>query len=97
MPTRELSVSRSNKAYPLSLTNSQYPLLSNSSRSGLAGCIAHMPILILSLTIVKEGPKQASAKDVDGRLPIHWATSSNSAEIVQLLSDLRGFDPDVQV
>lgn len=51
----------------------------------------------MALTIAKESPKQVNAKDGDGRLPIHWATSSNSAEIVQLLSGLRDFDPDVQV
>lgn len=52
---------------------------------------------MLPLTFAKEAPNQATAKDGDGRLPIHWATSSNSSAIVQLLSDLRGFDPDVQV
>ncbi|SPN97831.1 related to 26s proteasome subunit p28 [Cephalotrichum gorgonifer] len=46
--------------------------------------------------LVKESPKKAYEKDGDGRLPIHWAASSNSAGIVLLLSGLPGFDPDVQ-
>ncbi|MBE3049407.1 hypothetical protein IMZ48_44295 [Candidatus Bathyarchaeota archaeon] len=54
-------------------------------------------LFMLSLTLAKEAPTQVSAKDEDGRLPIHWAASSNSAAIVQMLSDVRGFDPDVQV
>lgn len=49
------------------------------------------------LTLEKEAPKQANVTDGDGRLPIHWATSSNNAAIVQLLSELRGFDADAQV
>lgn len=39
----------------------------------------------------------ARRKDDDGRLPIHWASSSNRPEIVQLLSQQKGFDPDIEV
>jgi len=42
-------------------------------------------------------PKLAFQKDDDGRLPIHWAASSNQFEIVSLLVQQKGFDPDVQV
>ncbi|KAK8089548.1 ankyrin [Apiospora hydei] len=41
-------------------------------------------------------PKQARKKDDDGRLPIHWAASSNQREIVLLLSQQKDFDPDVE-
>lgn len=52
--------------------------------------------------IAKAGMHQADSKvarrkDDDGRLPIHWAASSNQPEIVQLLSQQKGFDPDVEV
>ncbi len=42
-------------------------------------------------------PKLAYQKDEDGRLPIHWAASSNQFEIASLLVQQKGFDPDVQV
>lgn len=42
-------------------------------------------------------PKLATREDGDGRLPIHWAASSNSLEIVLLLAQQHAFDPDVQV
>lgn len=42
-------------------------------------------------------PKQATREDDDGRLPIHWAASSNHLDIVVLLAQQRNFDPDVQV
>jgi ankyrin repeat protein len=42
-------------------------------------------------------PKLADQVDEDGRLPIHWAASSNSKDIVLLLSNRRNFDPDAQV
>ncbi|KAH7326704.1 ankyrin repeat-containing domain protein [Stachybotrys elegans] len=35
-------------------------------------------------------------KDDDGRYPIHWATSANNYDVVMLLANQRGFDPDVQ-
>ncbi|KAF6792361.1 hypothetical protein CMUS01_16168 [Colletotrichum musicola] len=41
-------------------------------------------------------PKLATREDGDGRLPIHWAASSNSLEIVLLLAQQHAFDPDVQ-
>ncbi|KAK6064445.1 hypothetical protein SCUP234_12221 [Seiridium cupressi] len=41
--------------------------------------------------------KLARRKDDDGRLPIHWAASSNQPEIVQLLAQQKQFDPDVEV
>jgi ankyrin repeat protein len=42
-------------------------------------------------------PKLADVVDDDGRLPIHWAASSNSKDIVLLLSNRKKFDPDTQV
>jgi len=45
----------------------------------------------------KADPKLARLKDEDGRLAIHWAASSNQPEIVSLLVNQKGFDPDVQV
>ncbi|KAK3383647.1 ankyrin repeat-containing domain protein [Lasiosphaeria ovina] len=41
-------------------------------------------------------PKLARLKDEDGRLPIHWAASSNQTEIVTLLVQQKDFDPDAQ-
>ncbi|KAI1186034.1 ankyrin repeat-containing domain protein [Nemania serpens] len=41
-------------------------------------------------------PKLSQRKDDDGRLPIHWAASSNQLAMVLLLSDLKTFDPDVE-
>ena len=77
----------------------QYPLPSSSLRSAMSSPFSSIIIaaFMLPLTLVKEAPKQANVADGDGRLPIHWATSSNNVAIVQLLSELRGFDPDVQV
>ena len=45
----------------------------------------------------KADPKLAKLKDDDGRLPIHWAVSSNQLEIVRALVQTKDFDPDVQV
>lgn len=42
-------------------------------------------------------PKLSKRKDDDGRFPIHWAASSNCYDIVALLANQPGFDPDVQV
>ncbi|KAF9869827.1 hypothetical protein CkaCkLH20_12744 [Colletotrichum karsti] len=47
-------------------------------------------------TLIKTEPKLAIREDDDGRLPIHWASSSNCTEIVLLLAQLRNFNPDVQ-
>lgn len=41
--------------------------------------------------------KLAQLKDQDGRLPIHWATSFNHPEIVSMLINQKGFDPDAEV
>ncbi|KAK3394002.1 hypothetical protein B0H63DRAFT_459677 [Podospora didyma] len=48
-------------------------------------------------SLLNADPKLAQLKDDDGRLPIHWATSSNNAAIVTLLMQQKIFDPDVQV
>ncbi|KAK0754265.1 ankyrin repeat-containing domain protein [Schizothecium vesticola] len=47
-------------------------------------------------SFLNANPKLAKLKDLDGRLPIHWAASANSYDIVALLADQKGFDPDVQ-
>ncbi|KJR82609.1 26S proteasome non-ATPase regulatory subunit 10 [Sporothrix schenckii 1099-18] len=47
-------------------------------------------------SLLNADPKLANRKDDDGRLPIHWAASSNQLEIVRLLIQVKGFDPDVQ-
>lgn len=36
-------------------------------------------------------------KDDDGRLPLHWAASSNQHAIVLMLAQQKDFDPDVEV
>jgi len=52
---------------------------------------------VLTASHNKADPKLARLKDEDGRLAIHWAASSNQPEIVSLLVNQKGFDPDVQV
>ncbi|KAK4188004.1 ankyrin repeat-containing domain protein [Podospora australis] len=47
-------------------------------------------------SLLAANPKLATWKDDDGRLPIHWAASYNHHEIVSLLTQQKGFDPDVQ-
>lgn len=42
-------------------------------------------------------PSLSRQKDGDGRLPIHWAASSNSLDTVALLAGQASFDPDAQV
>ena len=42
-------------------------------------------------------PKLAKKQDDDGRYAVHWAASSNSFQIMLMLAELPGFDPDVQV
>ncbi|KAJ2988012.1 hypothetical protein NUW58_g4199 [Xylaria curta] len=51
---------------------------------------------LLNVYIVLADPKSAQRKDDDGRLPIHWAASSNQPAIVLLLSQQKTFDPDVE-
>ncbi|KAH8845268.1 hypothetical protein MCOR27_009665 [Pyricularia oryzae] len=47
-------------------------------------------------SLLNVDPKLANRKDDDGRLPIHWAVSSNQFEITNLLVAQKNFDPDVQ-
>ncbi|KAH6646504.1 ankyrin repeat domain-containing protein [Truncatella angustata] len=47
-------------------------------------------------SLLNADPKQARKKDDDGRLPIHWAASSNQPDIVQLLAQQKDFDPDIE-
>lgn len=58
---------------------------------------SHIHISLTHSTYHKTDPKLAKRKDDDGRYAIHWAASSNNFDIVLLLADLSGFDPDVQV
>lgn len=53
-------------------------------------------LLTCSNSKIKVDPKLANRKDDDGRLPIHWAVSSNQFEITNLLVAQKNFDPDVQ-
>jgi len=46
---------------------------------------------------LQANPKLAQLKDDDGRLPIHWAISFNRPEVVSLLINQKGFDPDAEV
>ncbi|KAI5299090.1 hypothetical protein KEM55_002583 [Ascosphaera atra] len=46
--------------------------------------------------LLKTNPKLANQQDADSRYPIHWAVSRNSIDIVGLLVNQKGFDPDVQ-
>ncbi|KAI1630983.1 ankyrin repeat-containing domain protein [Biscogniauxia mediterranea] len=43
---------------------------------------------------VNADPKLARLKDDDGRLPIHWAASSNQHAIALMLAQQKSFDPD---
>lgn len=45
-------------------------------------------------SLLSANPKLSSLRDPDDRLPIHWATSHNRADIVRLLASQRSFDPD---
>ncbi|KAI2620783.1 ankyrin repeat-containing domain protein [Xylaria nigripes] len=47
-------------------------------------------------SLLNADPKLSQQKDDDGRLPIHWAASSNQHAIVLLLSEQKTFDPDVE-
>ncbi|KAF2964521.1 hypothetical protein GQX73_g9066 [Xylaria multiplex] len=47
-------------------------------------------------SLLNADPKSSQRKDDDGRLPIHWAASSNQQAIVLLLSEQKTFDPDVE-
>ena len=50
-----------------------------------------------SLLSRQADPKLTGVKDDDGRLPIHWAASSNQSDMVSALVGLKDFDADVQV
>ncbi|KAI5206244.1 putative proteasome regulatory particle subunit [Aureobasidium subglaciale] len=50
----------------------------------------------LAESLLNANPKLANLRDEDERLPIHWATSYNRLPIVELLSERKDFDPDVQ-
>ncbi|KAI0815676.1 ankyrin repeat-containing domain protein [Xylaria sp. FL0064] len=47
-------------------------------------------------SLLNADPKSSQRKDDDGRLPIHWAASSNQHAIALLLSQQKTFDPDVE-
>ncbi|KAI1243719.1 hypothetical protein MGN70_013585 [Eutypa lata] len=47
-------------------------------------------------SLLNADPKLARLKDDDGRLPIHWAASSNQPAIVLLLAQQKDFDPDIE-
>ena len=47
-------------------------------------------------SLLSANPKLAKIRDLDERLPIHWACAFAHLEIVKLLSSTRSFDPDAQ-
>ncbi|CAJ2513367.1 Uu.00g014860.m01.CDS01 [Anthostomella pinea] len=47
-------------------------------------------------SLLNADPKLSRLKDDDGRLPIHWAASSNQYAIALLLAQQKDFDPDVE-
>ncbi|KAI1489029.1 ankyrin repeat-containing domain protein [Biscogniauxia mediterranea] len=51
---------------------------------------------LLPFCDVNADPKLARLKDDDGRLPIHWAASSNQHAIALMLAQQKSFDPDVE-
>jgi 26S proteasome non-ATPase regulatory subunit 10 len=53
--------------------------------------------VVTILTCYQANPKLAKLRDDDDRLPIHWAASYNRLPLVEILSDRKDFDPDVQV
>ncbi|THX84571.1 putative proteasome regulatory particle subunit [Aureobasidium pullulans] len=50
----------------------------------------------LAESLLNANPKLAKLRDDDDRLPIHWAASYNRLPIVEILSERKDFDPDVQ-
>ncbi|KAH0139249.1 hypothetical protein KCU82_g17366, partial [Aureobasidium melanogenum] len=50
----------------------------------------------LAESLLNANPKLAKLRDDNDRLPIHWAASYNRLPIVEILSDRKDFDPDVQ-
>ncbi|THY48008.1 putative proteasome regulatory particle subunit [Aureobasidium pullulans] len=54
-------------------------------------------IVKLAESLLNANPKLAKLRDDDDRLPIHWAASYNRLPIVEILSERKDFDPDVQV
>ncbi|KAI4726266.1 putative proteasome regulatory particle subunit [Aureobasidium sp. EXF-10728] len=50
----------------------------------------------LAESLLNANPKLAKLRDDDDRLPIHWAASYSRLPIVEILSDRKDFDPDVQ-
>ena len=47
-------------------------------------------------SLLNADPRLVSRRDDDDRLPLHWAASYNRTNIVELLSEQRGFDVDAQ-
>ncbi|SMY20679.1 unnamed protein product [Zymoseptoria tritici ST99CH_1A5] len=47
-------------------------------------------------SLLAADPRLSTLRDPDDRLPLHWAASYNRLPILDLLSDLKSFDPDVQ-
>jgi len=54
----------------------------------------HPQISKLTLCTLQADPKLGKLKDDDGRLPIHWAASSNQHAIALMLANQKGFEPD---
>lgn len=47
-------------------------------------------------SLLAANPNLANRRDSDDRLPIHWACSYSHLEILQLLTQTKGFDVDAQ-
>ncbi|CAD6569857.1 MAG: hypothetical protein ASARMPREDX12_003109 [Alectoria sarmentosa] len=47
-------------------------------------------------SLLNANPRLATKRDLDERLPIHWAVSYNHMPVVELLVSRKDFEPDVQ-
>ena len=47
-------------------------------------------------SLLNVNPKLSQLRDLDDRLPLHWACANSHLDIIKLLTAQRSFDPDVQ-
>lgn len=83
--------------------NDEFPLHTaaregrRESRSTSLILPTNIVLVLVAEGLLKNDPRLSKQKDDDGRYAVHWAASSNSLDIVLLLANQKGFDPDVQV